>query len=183
MSVKKKLIICAVTIFGTLALINILWFSLVWRQYNGYKEKMGQNMKTSEEGMGTKYIVENDKYAIALKCPSYLKFTGGGYIRVNDIEPYAITYDDEGNETSNRETDVTLYIWPELFGKYTMGVQFTYDNGDKMCFVNIDNDLNILTDNEMDKTYNEEMEEMMQDNYDRIEEMYEFAVEILELDI
>ena len=64
-----------------------------------------------------------------------------------------------------------------------MGVQFTYDNGDKMCFVNIDNDLNILTDNEMDKTYNEEMEEMMQDNYDRIEEMYEFAVEILELDI
>lgn len=182
MSVKKKLIICGAVIFGVLAMINILWFSTIWRRYNGYKEKMGSSIEETE-GVENRYQLTGDKYVLSIKQPSYLRFTGGGFIRVNDTIPYTVTTDENGNKYSNKEVDIVIYIWPNFWGKYKIGIQFMEENGTMMSTAILDKDLQLLPDDDMDIAYNEKMETLLEKYHDEIKGMFDFAADTLELDI
>lgn len=176
MTVKKKLIVCTVIIFGVFLIINVLWFSTTWRKYHGYLNAM--EGYEENEGKGSQYIKTIGDYRLLVKQPVYLDFSGGGFLNISSSEPYSVTMEEGGTMTANRDMDIVLYFWPQFWGGYKMGVLFDDIPNDEFIQIYVDKDLKYLPENNMDTAYEEEMNELISTYYDQIKEMFDVAVDI-----
>lgn len=176
MTVKKKLIVCTVIIFGVFLIINVLWFSTIWRKYHGYLNNM--EGYEEEDGKGNKYTKTVEEYTALVKFPIYLDFSGGGFLHIRSSELYSVTMEEDGTMTANRDMDIVLYFWPEFWGGYRIGVFFEDIPNDKFIQIYVDKDLKYLPENNMDPAYEEEMSGLISTYYEQIKEMFDAAVDL-----
>lgn len=104
---KYKIILIIIGVLvGIFIIINIVWFVGSKSIYNS----LSKNISNSKNEFNN-YEKVIDGYKYIIKDTGYISNSGFANVSINkDIE---VEIDDNGNETPNDFTKVTLYIWPE----------------------------------------------------------------------
>lgn len=159
-SAGKKLLILFIVILLIFAGINGFWLFAKKIPYDRYMDKMED---------GTNERVE-DGYSYVVQRLPYLGY--GGFLAVSKEGGIERSYDEEQEE---QEIDVTLYIWPGLFGKCEYGVMMNDGLDDGMFEqVMIDKNLNHIPYGK-DEDYNKDKQELVEEYHDEISELMERA--------
>lgn len=202
MSIKKKLIIFALLVFGVFLVINIIWFAFVWRKYEGYKEKLGNEMVVDDlEELGKRYTLSENDFDVSIKTPTYPQLSGGGFLRVNkvgDVVGYdgetGIPFNKDGEyidiENTKIKPNMIFYIWPKLFGGYKFGIQydcFEENNieygGFKSYQVDLDEELKPVIIEDADEEYTLKLQKLYNENYDDMMELIKYANDLFDLEL
>lgn len=202
MSIKKKLIIFALLVFGVFLVINIIWFAFVWRKYEGYKEKLGNEMVVDDlEELGKRYTLSENDFDVSIKTPTYPQLSGGGFLRVNkvgDVVGYdgetGIPFNKDGEyidiENTKIKPNMIFYIWPKLFGGYKFGIQydcFEENNieygGFKSYQVDLDEELKPVIIEDADEEYTLKLQKLYNENYDDMMELIKYANNLFDLEL
>lgn len=159
---KYKIILIIIGVLvGIFIIINIVWFVGSKSIYNS----LSKNISNSKNEFNN-YEKVIDGYKYIIKDTGYISNSGFANVSINkDIE---VEIDDNGNETPNDFTKVTLYIWPEWFNGYTYGIAI--DNGKNVYQINVD-EYGKLLDNK-DK---EIKQPMLDNNRDEINKLFDLA--------
>mgnify|MGYP001088055292 CR=1 FL=1 len=196
MSIKKKLIIFASIVFGVFLVINILWFAFVWRKYEGYKGKLGNEMVVDDlEELGKRYTLSEGDFGVTIKIPMYPSFTDG-FLRIGKQGqicvwgPDGTVYDENGESIDIENTKIkpgmVFYIWPKLFGGYKLGVQYDcFENGNMSMYqLNLNEDLKPADIEEgTDDEYALKLQELYNENYDDMMELIKYANDLFDLEL
>ncbi|MBQ6814619.1 MAG: hypothetical protein IJP13_03680 [Lachnospiraceae bacterium] len=146
MSVKKKLIIFAVTVFGIFIVIAAVWFFGIGIKYVDWLD----SVERQEDGELVYYESVHGDYLLKVKPAMFMAFEGG-FLRISKNEDFIIYLDEEGNAVYENELKIDYYIWPKFGTDYEMGVMiFSGDNTYQVIF---DKDLNIINYSTEDDDY------------------------------
>lgn len=147
---SKKLLILFAIILAIFAIINAVWYFGYKATYNNLASKMEESVDRID-GKTTHYSKTFEKYNFTLKMPAYLG--EGGFLSIGNTEGAVTEYDSNYNAVSSNGIYVTLYIWPQYWGKYKMGVDFYDEAADIWEQIYIDSKLNIVSSENFDKQY------------------------------
>lgn len=180
MSATKKLIIVACIIVFIFAVINLSWLLLVKVPYNRYAGKLEiiYDEDYGEEP-GIRYQKEIDGYKYDSTMPDYLSYSG--FLSVGRAEGHVVNMDDDGDILSSSGLDITVFIWPSVFGKCEYGVDFYDEAANIWEQVMIDSDINYLPEDKGNVEVNEYIEGLISDNYEEINKMVTGAKQLWDL--
>lgn len=150
---KKKIafIIVGVLLLG-FAIWNILWYM----HYNRYKQL--RNKMESETIAGeTSYVIRKDNYLFSLVMPTYLHFNGN--LAADKTVP--------GNENS----EISMLGWLSIFSNDEYGI-ILYSNDGYSYQINMDNSGNPIFENNEEKSYIDEITNLVEENSNIISEAY-----------
>lgn len=181
-SVAKKLIIVASIIVFIFAVINLSWLLLVKVPYNRYAGKLEiiYDEDYGEEGEpGIRYQKEIDGYKYDSSMPDYLCFSG--VLSVGSIDGSVVNMDGNGEIVGSNGLDITIFIWPGVFGKCEYGVDFYDEAADIWEQVMIDSDINYLPEDKGNVEVIEYIEGLISENYEEINKMLTGAKQLWDL--
>lgn len=179
-STPQKLLILFVVILAIFAIINAAW-------YFGYKvafNDLASKMDTEETVIGQESkisyykIVENQKCILGM--PSYLGT--GGQLCVSCKDGYIPQYDANGNIIDDNGVLISLYIWPQFFGGYELGIDFYSELEGIWTQVYIDADLNLTETENLDTLVISESEKLIAEYADEIQNLIDVAKEVWGID-
>ena len=178
----KRLLILFIVILLIFGTINAVWFFGYRIRYIRLSKNMTQsNIEGLESGGEERYYLEVGDYSIVMKTPAYLG--EGGFIAIDRTEGYVVQYDENGELVSGDDLLVTLYVWPQYFSGYTVGLMF-YDKYNEITeMAEVDSNLEIVDVDVYDPEDLELIEELMEENMDEINVLINIAEENLGIDI
>ena len=177
-SPKKRIALrLGIVLLGVLVIfggIHFTWKLGYMSQYEKIAEKLDVVYldETEEEDM-KRYGKTFGEYSVLLKMPAYLGY--GGFITVGSETGYIGELDESGNITGGSGLDISLYIWPKLFGGYTLGLDFLDDYNNIWEQVYVNRDLSLSDTEDMDDDYIDYINKLIQDNYSEIENLFNIA--------
>lgn len=177
-SPKKRIALrLGIVLLGVLVIfggIHFTWKLGYMSQYEKIAEKLDVVYldETEEEDM-KRYGKTFGEYSVLLKMPAYLGY--GGFITVGSETGYIGELDESGNITGGSGLDISLYIWPKLFGGYTLGLDFLDDYNNIWEQVYVNRDLSLSDTEDMDDDYIDYINKLIQDNYSEIENLFNVA--------
>ena len=180
MSTPKKLIILFAVIMAIFAVINAVWYFGYKATYVELASKMDQTIDRVD-GKTVHYTKTVKNYSFNLKMPAYLG--KGGFLSVGDAEGAVTEFDSNNNIVSSNGTYITLFIWPQHFGRYQMGVDFYDEATDLWEQVYIDSDLTIVSSENLDSQHIKYLEELLSDYATEIQALIEAAETLWEIDL
>ncbi len=154
--------------------------------YNSQYEKIAEKLdvvyldESREEDM-KRYEKTFGDYSVSLKMPAYLGY--GGFVTVGSETGYVGKLDENGNVTGGSGLDISLYVWPKLFGGYTLGVDFLDDYNNIWEQVYVNRDLSLSDTEDMDDEYIDYINELILDNHSEIENLFNVAEKELGLSL
>lgn len=177
-SPKKRIALrLGIVLLGVLVIFGGIHFT--WKLgYVSQYEKIAEKLdvvyldETEEEDM-KRYGKTFGEYSVLLKMPAYLGY--GGFITVGSETGYIGELDESGNITGGSGLDISLYIWPKLFGGYTLGLDFLDDYNNIWEQVYVNRDLSLSDTEDMDDDYIDYINKLIQDNYSEIENLFNVA--------
>ena len=172
--VWKRLLILLIVILALFAGINLFWLLTTKLPYDGYINKVELVYDETDEEVFF-YQKNIDGYCYTVNPPEYLAY--GGFLSVGTEEGYVAEINDEGEVISSNGLDVSLYIWPGLFGNIEYGVFFLDEGKGVFEQVEVDGNLNYIPDkgNEENEEFTQYIESLIQENKDEIKHMMEGA--------
>lgn len=131
-STPKKLLILFAIILMIFVTINAVWYFGYKATYNRLAGKMdvAENIIGQEKSINY-YKIVGDKKCI-LGMPVYLGT--GGHLCVGKQDGYVPQFDNDGNIIADNGVSISLYIWPQFFGGYQLGVDFYSEKDNKGYF-------------------------------------------------
>lgn len=182
LSTPKKLLILFLVILAIFGAVNGVWYFGYKNIYNGFAKEM--TLYTDEHddsGFLSRYGTTVDGYSFTLKMPEYLGF--GGFMCISREEGYQPVYDDQGNVISDNGMLISLYIWPQIFGGYKLGLD-CYGESDAEITgqFEINADLSLVNAEYMDDEAIAEVEAMFGAHSEEIQHLFDLAKEVWGLD-
>jgi len=176
----KKLLILFAFILVIFGVINAIWYYGYKATYDELASKMDQTIDKID-GTTVRYTKAIDNYSFVLKMPAYLG--EGGFLSVGDTEGAVTEFDSNNDIVSSNGTYITLYIWPQRFGGYQMGVDFYDEATDLWEQVYINSDLTIASDENLDNQHVKYLEELLSDYAKKIQDLINAAETLWEIDL
>lgn len=175
--IVRRLLILFAVILTIFAVINAVWFFGYKQRYNAIADHLEPTylLDDEEDDEALRYTKEVGDYTISMKMPSYLG--SGGFVSIARTSGYEVSLDDEGNIISSNGLLVTLYIWPEYFTGYKIGLDFYDEAGDLWEQVEITADMEISNTDALDDEYIEYISELISEYQDEVDEMISIAGE------
>lgn len=178
-STPKKLLILFAFILAIFGTINAIWYFGYKATYNELASKMDKTIDKFD-GTTMRYTKTVDNYSFVLKMPAYLG--EGGFLCVGDVEGAVTEYDNDDIISSNG-TATTLYIWPQYWGEYKIGVDFYDEATDLWEQIYIDSSLTMLPSGNLDDQQIKYLEELLSYHSAEIQDLIEAAEALWEIDL
>lgn len=180
--IAKRLLILLVIILIIFSTINLVWFIGYQQRYNQMAKHLDETyIDGIEEKDMLRYKKETGDYSITMKMPSYLG--QGGFISVASSEGYTTKLDEEGNIIEGSDMYITLFIWPQYFQGYKIGLDF-YDEDDSIWEqVELTSELELLRADDLDNEYIEYINQLLKEYNDEITKLILVAEEHLKINI
>lgn len=179
--IGKKIVIVFGIIMGIFLIINAVWFFSVKTRYNNLTEKLDKVVQTEderEEGINrNSYVKTENGYTYKVKGPDYLHNTGFLYIGAEGGIVYEI--DENGDVISDNQVFVSLFIWPEIFGGYSFGIDV--DWGESWCQINVDENGEYIPTEGVDPDEQEELKQLLEENREEVDKLFELADEMWDI--
>ena len=179
-STSKKLVILFAVIMLIFAAINAVWYFGYKATYDELASKMDQTIDRVD-GKTVHYTKTVKNYSFNLKMPAYLG--KGGFLSVGDIEGAVTEFDSNNNIVSSNGTYITLFIWPQRFGGYQMGVDFYDEATDLWEQVYIDSALNIVSSENIDSQHIKYLKELLSEYATEIQDLIKAAETLWEIEL
>ena len=179
-SVGKKLLYMFAVILAIFGIINGVWYFGYKASYDKLASKMEPTIDMIEETT-VRYTTTVDNYSFVLKMPAYLG--EGGFLSVSDTEGAVTELDSNNDIVSSNGTVITLFIWPQRFGGYQMGVDFCDEAAGLWEQVYIKSDLTIASAENLDGQYIQYLEELLSDYATEIQDLIVAAETLWEIDL
>ena len=179
-SAAKKLMILFAIILIIFGVINAVWYFGYKATYDELASKMDQTIDKID-GMTKRYTKIVDNYSFVLKMPAYLG--EGGFLSVGDTEGAVTEIDSNNDSVSSNGTYITLYIWPQRFGGYRMGLDFYDEATDLWEQIYINSDLTIVSTENLDNQHVKYLEELLSDYVTEIQQLINAAETLWEIDL
>lgn len=162
--------------------IHFTWKLGYKRQYENIAEKLDVIYldETEEEEM-KRYQKTFGDYSVSLKMPAYLGY--GGFIVVGSETGFVGELDKNGKLIGGNGLDVSLYIWPKLFGGYELGLDFCDDYNGIWEQVEVNRDLSLSDIDNLDDEHIDYINKLIQDNRSEIEKLFNVAEKDLGLSL
>ena len=179
-AILKKLVVLLVSILVVFATINAVWYFGYQKRYNNmakYLEK-GYSGDVENEKM-LKYGTTVGEYQIALKMPEYLG--SGGFVSVSKPEEFVVEQNEMGETTTRSDASISLFIWPNYFSGFDLGVWYFDFVGESDEQIMITQNLDLANAEELDPEYVAHARQLIEANKDKIQEMFEVAEKTLEI--
>ncbi|MCD7756289.1 MAG: hypothetical protein LUJ09_08235 [Firmicutes bacterium] len=176
----KRLAILLAAIVVIFAAINAIWYFGYYQRYHILSSQMESYYQAGiEEESFLRYSMEVGDYTVTLKMPSYL--SSSGFITIEPSEGYTAWLDEDGNIVESTGMLVTLYIWPEYFVNYEVGLWF-YDDAAGISYqVTMTSDMEIARADEMDNALVEEIQSLISEHQDEIDALLRVAADSLDI--
>lgn len=179
-SIGKKLLFLFAVILAIFGIINGVWYFGYKATYDKLSSKMEPIIDMIDE-TAVRYTTTVDNYSFVLKMPSYLG--EGGFISVSDTEGVVTELDSNNNIVSSNGTIITLFIWPQQFGGYKLGVDFYDEAAELWEQVYINSDLTIALAENLDGQYIQYLEELLSDYATEIQDLIVAAETLWKIDL
>ena len=181
-AIIKRLLILLIFILSVFAAINVIWYVGYQQRYNNIAEHLEiTHLFGEEDDDMLRYTKEVGDYTISMKMPEYLG--RGGFVSVAKTAGYTVKLDDNGNIIESSEMYMTLYIWPEYFSGYKIGLDF-YDEANSIFEqVELNSDMVPLNIDDLDDDYVEYILKMISEYQDEINELINVINENTDIDI
>lgn len=183
----KVLFIVLAIIIGIILIINMLWFVAVKKDYLHWANIVGE----TENSLGDLVnATQEGDYTFGVKQPSYLHWNG--FLSVGKQSTSTVTIDKDGKEHGNG-TDITMYIWPKLFGEIKYGfmiidhdkktTDYGYTKEDRTINeqIYVDENMNFIPYDQNNIEYNQYIENLLEDNKAECLKMMNMAKEKWEI--
>ncbi len=178
--ILKRLAILLGVILLIFGMINGLWFFGYRQNYHNFSLKLeAQYVEGIEEADMLRYAKTVDGYSVTLKMPNYLG--SGGFISVEKEEGYVSQLDENGNIIGDNGLNITLFIWPQYFGKYELGLDFFDEVNSIWEQVAIRPDLSLANAEDMDEAYIAYINELISENQEEIDKLIAIAENTLDV--
>ena len=179
-STVKKLLCMFAGILAIFGIINGVWYFGYKATYDKLASKMEPTIDMIDEKT-VRYTTTVDNYSFVLKMPAYLG--EGGFLSVGDTDGIVTEIDSNNSIVSSNGTVITLFIWPQRFEGYQMGVDF-YDEATGLWEqVYIESDLTIASAENLDGQYIQYLEELLSDYATEIQDLIGAAETFWEIDL
>lgn len=179
-SATKKLMILFVAILLIFGAINAAWYFGYKRTYNELANKMDITIDEID-GKTKRYTKTIDNYAFALKMPTYLG--EGGFLTVAESEGAVSYLDDKGEVIGSSGLYISLYIWPQRFGGYKIGIDFYDESKEIWEQVIINGSLQLVSAEKFDDDYVDYLNSLILDNKDEIEDLINAAISLWDVQL
>ena len=179
-SIGKKLLFLFAVILAIFGIINGVWYFGYKSTYDKLASKMEPTIDMIDETI-VRYTTTVDNYSFVLKMPAYLG--EGGFLSVGDTEGTVTEVDSNNDIVSSNGTIITLFIWPQRFGGYQLGVDFYDEAAGLWEQVYIDSDLAIASAENIDGQYIQYLEDLLSDYATEIQDLIVAAETLWEIDL
>ncbi len=179
-STFKKLLILFIILLSVFGLINIIWYYSYKRVYDKLTYKM-DTIHRSADDKETRYMKTLEGYDFMLKMPSYLG--SGGFLTVGNSEGAISEVDEKGNVINSNGLYISLYIWPQAFGGYKMGLDFFDEANDIWEQVEVDSKLHLTSTENLDDQYVKYIQRMIKDNKKEINKLLNMAEDFWNIEL
>lgn len=179
-STSKKILIVFAVILIAFAAINGVWYFGYKSTYNQLSQKLDKQIDEID-GTTIHYNKVVDEYIFSLKMPSYLG--EGGFLSVGNKEGIVTEMDSKNNVIGSNGLYVSLYIWPQYWGKYKMGVDFYDEAAEIWEQVYIDSDLNIISAETLESKQVEYLQSLISENQEEIQNLIEAAENLWDIEL
>jgi hypothetical protein len=173
--IVKKIGIVFGVIIAIFLVINLIWFFGIKIRYMSLTKGIDKVVQTEEEKEmdinNITYEKVEDGYRYLVKETSYLN--NSGFACVGKEEGMVIETDKGGNVISDNGTNISLFIWPEMFSGYTFGVDVENVNG--WYQINVDKDGYYIEDKDVDPENQEKLKEILENNREEIDKLFDLA--------
>jgi hypothetical protein len=184
LSTPQKLLILFIAILIVFGSINAYWYFGYRSIYNKLADRMdatyGDNGDVEDRIM-MRYTKIVGDYSFTLKMPAYL--CEGGFLSVGDKEGAIAEIDENGNVINSNGLCISLYIWPQYFGDYKLGIDFYDEAEDIWEQVAVDSHLNIISSEDLDDQYVKYIQDLISDNEDEIKALIDAAQEFWDIQL
>ena len=175
----KKLMILLIVILLIFGIWNLSWYVLKFRPY----QKLADKLKLINVGGGDddelqRYFLEKDGYSFTIKMPAYLGFEGG-FCCVSNYNKYEnyVDLEDETERDPDEIVGYDLYYYPRIFEEDEYGFFIgKYDGSFTAIHVSKDLEFVNVPEEEYTKADIEELEKLLQENYEILEKLMEQKV-------
>lgn len=171
-STAKRLLLLLCAILLVYGCISLFWVLSMKLPYDKYSSKLD----TIVEGGIISYQKDIDGYCYGLSKPGYLDFNS--FLSVGKTGGLVVDVDEDGEIISSGGMDVTLFIWPDLWGNYEYGVFFQDPINDIWEQILIDGNINYLPKDSGNTEVNEYVLGLISENYNEIEIMMNGAKKV-----
>lgn len=173
--IVKKIGIVFGIIIAIFLIINLIWFLGIKIRYMNLTkgmDKVVQTKEEKEEGINNRsYKKIEDGYRYLVKGTGYLG--NSGFACVSNEEGLVFKTDKNGNIKSDNGTNISLFIWPKMFTGYTYGVDV--ENVNEWYQIDVNKDGNYIVDEDVDPEYQEKLKEVLEENREKIDKLFELA--------
>lgn len=138
----------------------------------------GKVERHNDDGMISYESVYEDYYVFVK--PAVALSYNSGFLRISLNKGQSIIVDENGNETYEDKVNISLYIWPEVWSKYQMGI-FIMDKQD-MYQVYVDKNFSMQFDKDDDPEYYERVKGYFDEYKEEMLEMKRVAEEVFEFE-
>lgn len=178
LSTSKKLLILFLVILAVFGAVNGVWYFGYKNIYNGFAKEMTFYMdEYDDSGFLSGYGTAVDGYSLNVKMPEYLGF--GGFLCISREEGYRPVYDDQGTVISDNGMLISLYIWPQLFGGYQLGLDcYSESDAEITGQFEIHGDRSLVHAEYMDEEAIAEVEAMFDAHSEEIQHLFDLAKEV-----
>ena len=181
MSTPKKLIILFAAIIAIFAVINAVWDFGYKATYDELASKMDVEENTiGQENSVSYYRIVGDQKCI-LNMPSYLG--AGGHLCVSNKDGYIPQFDNDGNIIADNGVLISLYVWPQFFGGYQLGVDLYSEKDEMMMQIYINSDLSLTNTEDLDPWAIDECEKLVTQYADEIKQLIVIAEDTWNIDL
>lgn len=124
----KKITILAVTVVTVACLVCLGWYIFCELPYVAYTDVLQHYPNSNSQlvdDMGSPYTKgEIDGFKCEVHGPDFL--SSKGFVAVKSGK-FSVTVMDDGTMVTPDEPNITLFIWPSVFGKTTYGLMLDYE--------------------------------------------------------
>ncbi len=162
----KRLLIITGIAAGIFLIVNLIWFIGVKSRYL----ELTKNFDSELNYFGN-YVEDVNGYRYTVKDTGYLG--NSGFANVSTAQDLEVFIDENGSESTNGFTKVTLYIWPEMFSGYTYGIDI--DNWEEVYQIYVDKNGNYISNENVEDEEAEKRKALLEEYREEINKLFELA--------
>lgn len=170
-SIAKKLLILLCVILIIFAAINGVWYFGHMKPYVDVSRKMEAYYLDENDSSSKRYRKEIGEYEITMSMPSYLG-SGGRIAVCGNVDNKWVELDENGNVISGGGLVITLYAWPQYFGKCPLGLDFDDQSTGLWMQIMVDENMELVDTDKMDDDVIKEANKLIEENREEITELF-----------